>query len=280
MTAWTEGPPTALLAMTDRTDGVPPAPAPMGPWKDSVLRRFDAAADTYDQVAGTQRRIAEGLARRVLALPAAAHPEVLEIGCGTGALTACLGPRLPDCHWLATDIAPRMVAACARRTGTWATPAVMDGEAPALWGPRFDLIVSSLAVQWFTDLPAGLRRLHGLLKPGGVLAVTTLGAGTFAEWRGLCEAVGMTPGTPDYPSAQALAAALGAGSRVHGEPCPLVCADLRGFLDHLRLSGARTAAAGRGGRSAAALGRLLRAWGPAPFTTTYDVLTVIWNQEP
>ena len=266
--------------MTPRNEAPPAALRPMPPWKDSILRRFDAAADTYDQVAGTQRRIAEGLARRVLALPTAAHPEVLEIGCGTGALTTYLGPRLPDCHWLATDISPRMVAACARRTGTWATLAVMDGEDPALAGPRFDLIVSSLAVQWFTDLPAGLRRLHGLLKPGGVLAATTLGAGTFAEWRGLAHAAGMIPGTPDYPSAQALGVALGPGSRVQGEPCPLDCGDLKGFLDHLRLSGARTAAPGHGGQHAATLGRLLRAWGPAPFATNYDVLTVIWNKEP
>jgi malonyl-CoA O-methyltransferase len=248
-------------------------------WKDSILRRFDAAAATYDRVAGTQRRIAAGLARRILALAPAVRPEVLEIGCGTGALTAVLGPRLPGCRWLATDLSPRMVAACARRTGTWATLRVMDGECPDLPERSFDLIVSNLAVQWFGDLPAGLARLHGLLKPGGVLAATTLGAGTFKEWRSVCRAAGVEPATPPYPTAEALGAAL-AGSTVHREPSLLACGDLKGFLDHLRLSGARTAAPGHPGLSPAALGRMLRAWGANPFTATYEVLTVIWRKEP
>jgi len=242
-------------------------------WKDSILWRFDAAAATYDGHAGAQRRIAADLAELVLTLPLADAPEVLEIGCGTGSLTAALAPRLPGCRWLATDLAPNMVAACARR-GLGVEARVMDGEFPDLSG-RFDLIVSSLAVQWFADLPAGLIRLHGMLRPGGVLAVTTLGAGTFPEWRGQCHAAGVEPGTPPYPSAEALGGQL-PGSQVTSLPFPLRCGNLRGFLDHLRLTGARTAAPGHPALSPAALGRLLRS-GNGPFTATYDVLTVIWR---
>ena len=64
----------------------------MSGWKESVRRRFDAAAGSYDGHAGPQRRVAADLARRVLAQPLPAGPEVLEIGCGTGALTAALSP--------------------------------------------------------------------------------------------------------------------------------------------------------------------------------------------
>jgi len=245
-------------------------------WKDSILRRFDAAAATYDGHAGTQLRVAGALARQVLALPLAPAPEVLEIGCGTGFLTAALAPALPGCRWLATDLAPRMAAACARRALPGVTVRVMDGEAPEP-GLSFDLVVSSLAVQWFADLPAGLARLHRMLRPGGVLAVTTLGGGTFPEWRRQCLAAGAEAGTPAYPSADFLAAAL-PGARVEGRPFPLRCGNLKGFLDHLRLTGARTAAPGHPGLSPAVLGRILRAWGPVPFTATYEVLTVIWSR--
>jgi len=250
----------------------------MTAWKDTIIRRFDAAAGTYDGVAGTQSLIAGGLARRILALPLAAQPEVLEIGCGTGALTAILEPRLPGCRWLATDIAPAMVAACARRALSRVTPRVMDGEAPDLAEASFDLVVSNLAVQWFDDLPAGLIRLHRLLKPGGVLAVTTLGAGTFAEWRTVCHQAGAEPGTPAYPSAGELAAAL-PGSWVTGEACPLDCGNLKGFLDHLRLTGARAAHPGHPGLSPAVLKRMLRDRDATPFRATYDVLTVLWKKE-
>lgn len=250
----------------------------MTAWKETIIRRFDAAAATYDGAAGTQSLIAGGLARRILALPLGAHPEVLEIGCGTGALTSILGPALTGCRWLATDIAPGMVAACARRALPWVTLRVMDGEFPDLPEAGFDLIVSNLAVQWFGDLPAGLGRLHRLLKPGGVLAVTTLGAGTFDEWRALCQAAGLEPGTPAYPTARELAAAL-PGSHVHSEPCPLDCGTLKGFLDHLRFSGARTAAPGHPGQSTALLKRMLRAREATPFSATYHVLTVIWEKD-
>lgn len=249
----------------------------MNAWKDSILRRFDAAAASYDGHAGTQLRVAEALALRVLSSPLPPAPEVLEIGCGTGFLTAALAPALPGCRWLATDLAPAMAAACARRALPGVEARVMDGEAPDLPGRRFDLIVSSLAVQWFEDLPGGLARLHGLLRPGGVLAVTTLGAATFSEWRSQCHAAGAQSGTPAYPSAEALAAAL-PGAGVQRQPFPLRCGNLKGFLDHLRLTGARTAAPGHPALSPAALGRILRAAGPAPFTATYEVLTVIWRQ--
>jgi malonyl-CoA O-methyltransferase len=246
-------------------------------WNDSVLRRFDAAAATYEAHAGTQLRVAEDLAGRILALPLAAVPEVLEVGCGTGFLTAALAPKLPGCRWLATDLAPNMVAACALRHLPGVTTGVMDGERPHLPGRRFDLIVSNLAVQWFGDLAVGLTRLHGLLRPGGVLAVTTLGVGTFPEWRRHCHRAGVEPGTPGYPTAAALGLAL-PGSLVRVRAFPLRCGNLKGFLDHLRLTGARTAAPGHAALSPAALGRILRAGGAAPFTATYEVLTVLWSR--
>lgn len=247
----------------------------MNPWKDTILRRFDGAAGTYDAQAGPQLRVAEDLAARVLALSPPPSPDVLEIGCGTGFLTAALAPALPGCRWLATDLAPAMVAACGRRV-PGVGMRVMDGEFPDLGERRFDLVVSSLAVQWFGDLGAGLARLRGLLRPGGVLAVTTLGSGTFPEWRGRCREAGVEPGTPAYPSLEDLAALLGPGAALGRRAIPLRCGDLRGFLDHLRFTGARTAAPGHASLSPVALARMLRA-GNAEFTATYDVLTVIWR---
>ena len=142
----------------------------MSAWKESILRSFDEASATYDGAAATQRRIAGALCRRILALPLPPAPEVLEIGCGTGLLTALLRPALPGCRWLATDLSPGMVAACARRLdpGRHADleTRVMDGEWPDLQERRFDLVVSSLAVQWFGATVAGLCRLRRLLRAG------------------------------------------------------------------------------------------------------------------
>ncbi len=201
----------------------------------SVARAFGRAAD-YDAHAAIQREAARRLADRVAALPLPPAPRVLEIGCGTGLLGAALVDRLANARWLMTDLAPAMVERA--RTRFAGRPeinfAVMDGEAPGVAG-RFDLIVSSLAMQWFADLPASVERLRGLLAPGGWIAFATLAAGSFAEWRA---AHGDLPaGTPDYPDRQALAAI---GLDVSIETLIDRHADAREFLHSVKAIGAGT----------------------------------------
>lgn len=271
-------------------------PAP--DWKTTVRSRFDGAAATYDHAGQAQRQIATALAADILSrlptrplrgLESANRPlRGLEIGCGTGFLTAALLPALPaGSQWQATDLSPAMVQACLSRVspppGITLTGAVRDGEAADTEGPEpdrpVDLIASSMAVQWFTDLPGGLRRLHARLAPGGLLAVTTLGSGTFAEWRDACHAAGLVPGTPPYPTADALRAALGPAAVVQQHRQPLAFADVAGFLHHLRGTGARTAAPGHPPLTAGQLRRVLRRLHGQPFHTAYDVLTVLWPAE-
>lgn len=163
-----------------------------------IARAFDAAA-AYDAHAVVQRRVATWLAEAIVAA-APPRPRVLEVGCGTGFLTGATMPHLVEPDWLMTDIAPAMLArGLAAHPG--ARGRMMDGEHPDLTGEApFDLIVSSLAVQWFGDLAGGLRRLAGLLAPGGRLLVTTLVEGTFAAWHEAHRAEGYVAGSPVYPS--------------------------------------------------------------------------------
>lgn len=261
-------------------------PAP--DWKTTVRSRFDGAAATYDHAGQAQRQIATALAADILSRLPTRPLHGLEIGCGTGFLTAALLPALPaGSQWQATDLSPAMVQACLSRVvpppGITLTGAVRDGEAADTEGPEqdrpVDLIASSMAVQWFTDLPGGLRRLHARLAPGGLLAVTTLGSSTFAEWRDACHAAGLVPGTPPYPTADALRAALGPAAVVQQHRQPLAFADVAGFLHHLRGTGARTAAPGHPPLTAGQLRRVLRRLHGQPFHTAYDVLTVLWPAE-
>ena len=71
-----------------------------------VRRAFDAAASSYDDHAVVQRIVARRLAERIAALPLPEQPRILEIGCGTGFLSAALRERLGPADWTLTTSRP------------------------------------------------------------------------------------------------------------------------------------------------------------------------------
>lgn len=185
----------------------------MSTHKRRIAARFGAAATDYDAASPVQRDAAARLAERVAALPLPSAPRVLEIGCGTGHLTRALLPRIGG-DWVVTDIAPAMVAECRRQATQACRWLAMDGESPALAAGRFDLIVSSLAMQWFADLPAALERLMPLLAPGGRLVIATLGDGTFAEWHEAHRRLGLSAATLRFPAMDDFARAFPRSAQV------------------------------------------------------------------
>lgn len=227
--------------------------------KSRIAARFGAAAPAYEAHSQVQRQAAQRLAERVKALSLPGAPAVLEIGCGTGHLTRELLPVIGG-DWLVSDIAPAMVHACRHDIGASACYAVMDGEEPSLAAGRFDLVVASLAAQWFVDLPGALAALSELLKPGGCIAIATLGIETFTEWRAAHAEAGVLASTPSYPDAEQLARAFPAGMRVEIEEELLLepLADPLEFLRGLRHIGADTPAPGTQPLSAGQLRQVMR----------------------
>lgn len=235
--------------------------------KQRIRAAFSAAAATYDGAARAQEIAAGLLMDRLGHL--ASPLRVLELGCGTGLLTRRLAAVLPSgSDLLATDLSPAMV-----ETAQAALPgprfAVMDAEAPDVAGP-FDLIVSSLAAQWFAEPKGTLNRLAGLLVPGGRLLIATLGARTFRQWRDAHSALGLDSGVPDYPEPEAIAALL-PGSRAERVEVTLDYADGRAFLRSLAAVGAQTPRPGHRPLPPGTLRRILARLG-APCPVTWDFL--------
>ena len=246
-----------------------------------VAARFGAAARRYEDHAPVQRITAERLADDIALLPLPRHPRILEIGCGTGLLTRALARRIGPADWTVTYISPGMLAAAQSRPPPPGTVRyrLLDGERPEGLPGGYDLICSSLAVQWFSDLNAGLGRLAALLAPGGRLAVATLAAGTFQEWRAAHREAGLSAATPAYPPLDAIRPGMGnLTGGVRGERLLHNHPDGLHFLKGLKGIGATSPAPGSKPLSPAGLRRVLAAFDRRGATVTYHLAYGMWKK--
>jgi len=179
-----------------------------------VAQRFDAAAPTYASATPIQRQVAAALADRIVASGVAPGARAAEFGCGLGYLPLALWPRLEPSLWIATDLAPAMAAGAARNLPAGGLAAVMDAARPAL-APGFDLVCSSLALQWLNDPAATVAAWRALVKPGGRLAVATLIDGSFKAWRAALAAAGVTDHRPVFPTLETLRSGFAPGADIH-----------------------------------------------------------------
>jgi trans-aconitate 2-methyltransferase len=140
-------------------------------WKPELYARFRAERSRpfYDLLAMVRPR--PGM-------------RVVDLGCGTGELTADAHKRLRARSTLGIDSSPAMLEKAGPLAGDGLTFAQGDiGSFEDREGKGFDLILSNAALHWLPDHPALLARLAGLLAPGGQLAVQVPANQTHASHR-------------------------------------------------------------------------------------------------
>ena len=242
--------------------------------KQRISDAFGAAATHYDDHAGPQRFAARLVADLAQRQRPSGVVRILEIGCGTGLLTRDIQARWPGAQLVVTDLSPAMLDRAAAQGLAGGIFLAMDGESPPFEGPWFDLILSSLAFQWFDDLPGAIGRLANLLTPGGSLIFSTMGQDSFAAWRAAHDACGVAAGVPDYPSLETVRAMLRAydDSFAFDERVPLDSGGARGLIAHLKGIGAVVPETGRRPLTPAQLRAAMAAFDAAGGTDAYQIL--------
>jgi malonyl-CoA O-methyltransferase len=244
----------------------------MNEHKGRIASAFTAQADVYDAAADLQWLVAERLSEQILARIKKAPQRILEIGCGTGFLSARLADAFPEVRLTLTDIAPTMLARCRARVGDKHDYKVLDGERPDGLSGQFDLIASNLAFQWFVDLPGALTRLAELLAPGGQMIFATLGHDTFTEWRRAHQVLDLACGTPTYPKPETFPWPAPPFSHDYtDEKIRHPYADGRDFVNSLKLLGASEPEPGYRPLSPGAMRKLLASLSGG-FEATYHVI--------
>ncbi|MEV0622207.1 methyltransferase domain-containing protein [Nonomuraea sp. NPDC050404] len=123
-------------------------------------------------------------------------PRLLDVGCGTGVVTAAalaLGAEVT-----AVDADPAMLALTARRH-PYAT--IRHAALPHLpfEDAQFDVIAGNFVINHVPDAPAALRELHRLLRPAGTLALTWWKADEMAATSVFTEAIAAAEVPYDFP---------------------------------------------------------------------------------
>ena len=134
---------------------------------------FDAAAAQWDKKKG-RTELAAAVVTHVKPL-VHSHMVAMEYGCGTGLVGLALAPLVKELVAIDTsegmlDILKHKIAAASLDN---VTPLDIDLTQTSM-DRQFDLICSSMALHHTEDVTSLLERFHGLLLPGGQLALADL----------------------------------------------------------------------------------------------------------
>lgn len=187
-----------------------------------VRRAFSRAAHHYDDAAALQREVGarllesldyhdERAQREAQGGTPRAPQRVLDVGCGPGHAAVQMQQRWPKAQVIALDLAlpmareaadnaKRMRPATARIPNPVSRffaqrpqPLCADARALPLADGSVDVLFSNLCLQWVEDLPAVFAGFRRVLKPDGLMVLSTFGPDTLWELR---EAFGHADSAP------------------------------------------------------------------------------------
>jgi len=155
---------------------------PLSEYARRAARTYAAAADHYGLASlGFWDRFGSATVAR---LPLAAGDGLLDLCCGAGASAIPAAHAVgPAGHVLGIDVAePLLELARARATREGLDNAEFrhgDATRTGLPDGGFDAVVCVFGVFFAPDMPAFAAEMWRLVRPGGVLAITTWGSGLF-----------------------------------------------------------------------------------------------------
>lgn len=169
--------------------------------REHIQHHFDHAAATYDDAAILQKQVATHLDER-LELVQVEPKTILDIGAGTGILTAKMRQRYPHSKLIAVDLSTQMLTKAQQNLAQQFPPSLWqktqrmfgsqanaiefihaDANNVPLEDGCADMIVTNLMLQWCDDLDTVFKEFRRLLKPEGLLMMTTFGPDTLKELR-------------------------------------------------------------------------------------------------
>src|SRR5262245_37218951 len=135
-------------------------------WQKHVTSRvYDRWSRVWDLARYTNREIY----RTALALLDDRHMAVLDVGCGTGLMSAMLAAQ--GRQVVGVDLSSAMIAQARRRSGSCATFIEADAENLPIASSSVDAVVNLISLHHYPDPSRAVAEFRRVLRPGGSLVL-------------------------------------------------------------------------------------------------------------
>ncbi len=143
--------------------------------KSAVKNNFETSPDLYEKYENAYGFFGDLNRKLIAGFSFKEHPDILDIGCGTGASTRQISEDIPDAAVWGLDISPAMLQVGRKKYADAARIQFVEGDAarlPKFFNSKFDAIIYSASIFLIPDYHESLRQAAALLKPWGTLALT------------------------------------------------------------------------------------------------------------
>lgn len=206
--------PTSTTKTTDQPGGKPKPLARAEVFDQMVVETYSREAENFDEFG---HGLSEKSDRRLVELVGSSPGQVcLDIATGTGNMAIALATRVgADGKVVGIDLAQGMLDFAQRKARARRLKNIefknMDAQHLEFDDETFDVLTCGLAIFYFPDIPGTLADMYRVLKPGGVIGLTTADPETafsplsepyMKRLRETTEALDVHP--PEYPEASTL----------------------------------------------------------------------------
>lgn len=145
-----------------------------------TLNEFNKAAEQFDDNNPSVYNLCRKDYPDILAeLEKETFTEVLDAGCGTGAVIALLAEKYPDKHYTGIDLSPKMIAVAEAKKSENAKFVCGDCENLPFPSDSFDVITCSMSFHHYPHPADFFCSCERVLRPGGRLIIRDMTASSF-----------------------------------------------------------------------------------------------------
>lgn len=152
-------------------------------YKQLSIREFTKAAEVYESGhAGIYEMCKDDYPQMLAELEREPFADVLDVGCGTGAVIELLHEKYHNAHYVGLDLTPDMIAVAQAKSLNGCEFVVGDAEDLPFPANSFDAVLPSNSFHHYPNPEKFFAGVARVLRPGGRLILRDYTANDFAVW--------------------------------------------------------------------------------------------------